>query len=504
MKRLVPVGGLLCGLLLVACAAGEPQTNADQDEAALFLWHLNTGSAEARLHVADGIREWDMERTPEAYEHFQRAIAADPNLALAHLFASGSAQSQQESRAHLAHAVELAPRAGDVGRLVIQIIQKNIENDAEAALELARQLVEIDGENPRSWIVLADMHNALAHRQEARAAVHHALELQPRFAFAHLWLAWSYGVWEPLDLDQAEAHARNAIALVPNEVTPYDYLGDALRQQGRLEEAAQAYTAGAELDPTSALMVQQRGHVNTFLGRYAEARADYDAAVALEPHGNRKARFLVYSPFVNVYEGRPAPSMSELDRVYDVIDGMGIPDTDGVKAFVAIQQFEISRHFRMLPEARAAAARLTELNRKRIAELGTEDVRRIGESWIALDAGRVAALVGDYALAEQKAAEFMRIREPERNPNRNQPAHQLIGTVRLLQNRYEDALREFELSDPNNTYVTYQRGLALEALGRTAEARAMYEKVTQTYMNNVEVAVTRADALRRLELLSGT
>jgi tetratricopeptide (TPR) repeat protein len=504
MRRLMPVGGLLCGLLLVACAAGEPQTNAEQDEAALFLWSLNTASAEARQHVADGMREWDMERAPEAYEHFQRAIAADPNLALAHLFASGAAQSQQESRAHLAHAVELAPGAGDVGRLVIESIQKNIENDAEAALELARQLVEIDGENPRSWILLADMHNALAHRQEARASVHHALELQPRFAFAHLWLAWSYAVFEPLDLDQAEAHARQAIALVPNEVLPHDYLGDALRQQGRLEEAAQAYTVGAELDPTSAMMIQQRGHVNTFLGRYAEARADYDAAVALHPPGNRKGTFQVYSPFVNVYESRPVEAMSELDRVYEAIDGMGVPDPDALKAFVTTGQFEIARHFRLLPEARKAAARLTELNRKRIADLGTEDVRRMSEGWIALDAGRVAALAGDYALAEQKAAEFMRIREPERNPNRNQPAHQLIGTVRLLQNRYEDALREFELSDPNSTYVTYQRGLALEALGRTAEARAMYEKVTRTYMNNGEVAVTRADALRRLELLSGT
>lgn len=505
MKRLMPVvGGLFCGLLMAACAAGEPQADADQDEAALFLWSLNTASAEARMHVADGIREWDMERAPEAHEHFQRAIAADPNLALAHLFASGSAQSQQEGRAHLARAVELAPSAGDAGRLVIEIIEKNIENDAEAALDLARRLVEVDGANPRSWILLADMHNALAQREEARAAVHHALELQPRFAFTHLWLAWSYAVFEPLDLDQAEAHARHAVALVPNEVLPHDYLGDALRQQGRLEEAAQAYTVGAELDPTSALMIQQRGHVNTFLGRYAEARADYDAAVALEPPGNRKATFQVYSPLVHVYEGRPVPAISELDRVFEAIDGMGIPDPDGRKTFVAVQQFEIARHYRLLPEARTAAARLTELNRKRIADLGTDDVRRMSEGWIALDAGRVAALAGDYALAEQKAAEFMRIREPERNPNRNRPAHELLGTVALLQNRYEDALRELELSDPNNTYVMYQRGLALEALGRTAEARAAYEKVTQTYLNNVEVAVTRGDALRRLERLSGT
>jgi tetratricopeptide (TPR) repeat protein len=505
MRRLNPViSGLLCGLLAAACAAGEPQTSAEQDEAALFLWSLNTTSQEARQHVADGMREWDMERGPEAYEHFQRAIAADPDLALAHLFAAGSAQSQQDVRAHLDHAVERAQGAGEVGRLIIEIVRKNVENDAEGALEAARRLVEIDGDNPRSWILLADMHNALAHREEAREAVDRALELQPGFAFAHMWLAWSYSVFEPLDLAQAEAHARHAVELAPNEVTPHDYLGDALRQQGRLEEAAQAYTAGAELDPTNALMIQQRGHVNTFLGRFAEARADYDAAAALEPHGNRKATFLVYSPLVNVYEGRPAPAISELEAVYAAVDGMGIPDPVAVKTFVTVQQFEIARHHRMLPEARAAAARLTELNQQRIAAIGTDDVRRIAEGFIALDAGRVAALAGDYALARQKAAEFVRIREPERNPNRNQPAHELLGTVALMQERYEDALREFDLSDPNNTRVAYQRGLALEALGRTAEAREAYERVSQTYLNNIEVAVTRGDALRKLQTLAGS
>jgi tetratricopeptide (TPR) repeat protein len=499
MKLLKPIAGsMLCMLLVAACGAGTRQDLSTQAEAGMFLWPLNTSSEEARQYFIDGTREFDFERRPEAYEHFKRAIAADPEFALAHVMAYLAAQSAQQGTTHLAAAVELAPQASALDQLIIEIYRKAEARDDEGGLASARRLVEMDATNPRSWLMQADMHNRLGQQLEARAAARTAIDLQPDFAYAHLWQAWLMTVFAPFDLETAEAHARQAVTLAPNEVLPYDFLGDALRQQGRLEEAATAYTQGAELDPTAGLMIQQRGQANTFLGRFAEARADFDASIVSQT-GNRRATMGVYRAFVHLYEDNPEAALEELEAQYQGVDALGIPAPLEAKAFIALQQRLIALHHGLLPQARRAVAYMEEVGRATIAAGVTEEQRRGIESATAFEAGVLAAYEGRYQVAEQKAAEYVRIRESERTAGKEWAAHDLRGTVALLQGRHEDALAHFAQADPYSIYVQYRRGIALEALGRTAEARAAFEVVTQVYFNNVEVAVTRNEALRKLK-----
>ncbi len=503
MKR-IPLIATLVMLppTLVACAADEPRTEIIRAEADLALWPLSTTSDEARQYFADGFREWDMERDVEAYEHFQRAIAADPALALAELGASGTAQEFSISRAHLARAVELAPQAGEVERILIAIVQSAVNGDNERALELGKQLVEADSTNARSWLTLAERYEAVGQREEARSAARRATEIQPRFAPARIFLAFSYSQLQPRDLALAEEHARRAVEAEPDEPATHDYLGDALRAQGRLEEAADEYTRAAELDPTKGAALQQRGHVNTFLGRYAEARADYDAAVELAT-GNAKAGLGMYRALVHIYEGDPRGAVEELEEQYQAIDGMDIPDPTALKAVIAVNQRTIAQHAGLLADARRAVKRLAELNRDAAERVGTEDVRRWAESMTAFDAGYLAVYEGDYETAREKAREFMRIRAPERNPNANRPAHFLLGMAAFFQDRPAEAVEQFEQASPDNGFATYHKALALEQLGRTDDAREAFRTVAETYFNNAEIAVTRQSAIEKLKQLDG-
>jgi tetratricopeptide (TPR) repeat protein len=501
MKR-IPHGlfAVMTVLMLAACGAGGPENEAVRADEMLALWPMAISSDEARQEVADGMRELDMNREDVAYEHFKRAIAADPNFAMAELFASWSAQGGPEQGfAHIARAVELSKNASEIEQLLVSSTRKSYDGDDDGALADAQQLVKIDPDGARSWDLLGFYYNQTRRRAEARAARDKAIELAPSLVLSYLTQSFSYAQQEPFDFAKAEQYARKAVELVPNDEEVYDILGDALRAQGKLEEAAQAYTRSAELDPTSGDALQQRGHVNTFLGRYAEARADYDAAVPLAS-GNLKPNLAMYRGFVHLYEGNPKAAVAELEQLYASVDGMNVPNPVGAKQFLLSQAIiPITTHHRMIPEAQSAVDRAAQLNQTLMERVTTEEFRRGARASTALDAGYLAYAKGDYAGARQKAAEFMQIREPDHSPTKNTPAHVLLGYIALAQNRAEEAVREFEQGNPDNILMNFKHAQALEALGRTADAEQLYNKLANFYFNPVGIALVRNDVLAKVK-----
>lgn len=485
----------LTAVAVAGCGAGTPQNEATR-EAMLALPPLTTSSEEARREFSEGIRELDMNRLPQAFTHFERAAAADPNFALAELLAAVAAPSFDAYLTHLRKAEALAGKASPAERARIQMERKRLDGDDEGVLELARQNVQAARDNPRFWLDLAVAHAQLAQRVPERAAYDTAIAVAPDFSLAHMLKSISYYTEEPRDFAVAEASARRAVELEPNEATVYDVLGDALRAQGKLEEAAQAYTQCAENDPTDGNCLQQRGHVNTFLGRYPEARADYDASIQLS-ESNTKVAFGNYRAFVHVYAGDPRAAVEELEALYQRIDGLNIDEPVGLKIATDSQAMAIANHYGMTAEAERSVARRAKLLQVQADKANTVEARRAAAAAMALDQANLALARNDFARATAQANEYMRIRAPDRNPNKNRLAHYVLGMVALRQKRYEDAARELNQDIPI-IYYDYHLALALEALGRQAEARALYDRVANYYFNNVAFSFVRKDALAKV------
>ena len=502
----------LFGAVLLAACGGEPEQPQamGSDGNPINMWPLTTSSDEARRHVAQGQYLLDVSRFGlEAYEHFRLAIEADPNFAFGYLFAATTAPSLEEGRANLARAEALAEGASETEQLLIRITRKNVDNEEEAALELAQQLVKLEANNPRAWLVLADIQSALAREQEDRQSAAKALEIEPNFVAAHIYLANSYIFVRPLDLARAEPHIQGAIALVPNEPFPYDLLGDLYRSQGQLQEAAEAYTQAAEPDPNNAVnavALQQRGHVHSFLENYEGARADYDAAIRLA-RGNAKANFGAWRALVYVHAGDPKAAIDELEQLHQAIDGMGVPDPDGAKLFALNYQGVIALHHGYFDVAERAVQRATVLWRKRADQVGTEAFRRAREADIADVEGLLATRKGDYARATRKAQEFMKLLERSPNPARNLPAHELLGLVALLQGKYGEAVQhyqqavELQLGSPQqgtDAYLKYHYALALEGAGRMTEAQEVFRQVASFYFNDAGAALVHEEARAKI------
>lgn len=460
---------------------------------------VTTSSSTAREQFLLGVRDMEAGRTPSARSRFGQAIAADPAFALGHLYSAFVSNTPGSYRAHLEHAERAASNASAAEQLRIQIERRRFANDDVGALELAQQLVRAAPNDPRALQILAAVQFDLGQTAEGRASLMRATQIAPTFAPAIIDLGNSYLTVEPRDLAQAEIYIRRAVALEPNEAYTHDFMGDVYRAQNRLQEARGEYTRMTELDPTRALAFQQRGHVNSFLGNWAEARADYDRSIALGEPGE-KAAYGMARALVSVHSGDAAAAERELDQLVASIDGMNVPNATGAKIGALFPQLQIALHSGHLDVADRALDQLRTLWRRQAELGGTPEFERNRDANIAYAEGLLAAYKGDFGTARSKAQEVMRVVSPARNPRKNEFAHELLGMADLLQRNYVAATGHFAEADPNNLYTTYNHALALEGAGRTVEARALFSRVAATNFNNAGIALVKRDAARKASM----
>jgi tetratricopeptide (TPR) repeat protein len=495
----------VCSLVITFAATNlEAQVNASTTSPITvappdaMMVPLTSASSAAKDHFMLGLRQMDIGAPgAEVRAHFLAAVAADASFALAHLYAALNANTRADYLAHLNHAVGLADKASPAERLMIQTEQRLSVNDPKGALEVARRLVQAAPSNPRVLQILAGIQFNLRQPSEARATLEQAIKLAPRFALVHIDLGSSYLQTEPKDIAKGEAHIRHALELEPNEPYVHDFMGDAYRAKNDLANARLEYTRMTELDAQDAGAFQQRGHVNSFLGKFDEARADYDKSITLGD-ADAKAAFAVYKAFVNVYAGAPAAAEQDLDKIVAAIDGLDVPDKINAKLFALNSQLAIALHHGHINVATRAVDAMRALWREQAAG-GTPEFIRTREANIIYVEGRLAAGNGDYAGTRAKAEEYMKVVEPGLNPRKNERGHELLGIADLVQRNYAAAAAHLAQANPDGSYITYQRALALEGAGQSAEASTLFKRVADTNFNSVEIALTKADAARRVK-----
>lgn len=247
-----------------------------------------TQDLEAYASYLRGRHSWN-QRTPASYdravEHFQRAIAADPEFAAAH--------------AGLAAVHLLQGMAGAV--------------EAQAARGLARtaalRAVELDAGSAEAHSVLGLYLHAYEWNVEAaEREFRESIRLDPNSVLAHAW----YGnLLSALGRnDQAIEEKRRAVDLDPLVPALHETLAFTLVRAGRLDEAAQQVENAIELDPTywrahavAGLIHEHRGrpddairayeHANELAGaRYHRTKADI-ARVLARAGRREEARRLV-------------------------------------------------------------------------------------------------------------------------------------------------------------------------------------------------------------------
>ena len=494
-------------LVTSSCGAAPPQGTSrdlaalDAVTSAISGLPLTTASADARNHFLQGEREVDLTRFFDAQEHFRRAVAADSTFALGYLNVATTSNSLEDFKTNLARAEHFASSASEAEQIQIQIARKGFENDVSGQLALAEQLVAKFPQSPRALLILAGIQGGLNRQADNRATDEKALALAPNFLAVHIDIGNSYLSGEPKDFQKALQHFQAAEALAPNEPGMHDVLGDAQRALNNLPAARAEYTRGHELNPRDASLLQQRGHVNSFAGDYAAARADYDSSMALG-RGNERGFFAPFRAYVSVYAGDTKGAIAELNQLVASADAMNLPDPLAVKVNALANILIIAIETRDFPAAEAALKQRMLLTREQADKSGSAGFRRATEANGAYFNAWLAARKGDYATAKREADRYTTIVAPDANPRKMEAFHQLQGFIAAYQGKQADAAAHFAQGNQQDPYIQYQYATALDASGQSAKAKPMFQALAVYNFNSLGYALIRKEARAKANVAS--
>ena len=198
------------------------------------------------------------------------------------------------------------------------------------AIEHLQQAVQKDATYALAYAALADCHNYLAQRDQAKQAVLKALELDETLGEAHGSLGFFRFLYD-WDFSRAEEEFKRALSLTPGYAEAHHWYAIYLANVGRHDEANDHASRAIELDPLSLLM-NMTPALNFYLSRqHDKAFEQLQKVIEMEPNFVA-ARSVMGN--VLVQKGQFEDAIGEFKKVLELIKGAAVPEAS-VKALMA-------------------------------------------------------------------------------------------------------------------------------------------------------------------------
>lgn len=450
-----------CVLLVLVAALSAATTDAAKIP-------ITTKSDEAKKEFLLGRDLSDRLLVQESLQHFDRAVALDPEFASAELALANNSATAKDFFDHQKKAMKLADKVSKGEKLLILANEAGSNGDVVRQKEYLEKLVT-------------------AYPNDERA----------RFTLANYYFGQQ-------ELDEAIAHYKKATTLAPGYSPAYNVLGYAYRQQGHYVDAEQAFRKYIELIPNDPNPYDSYAELLLKMGRFEDSLTQYHKALAIDPH-------FVPSHFGiaadQMYLGKPEEATAELQKMADqarndgelrtAFFGMAVVATDSGKLDQALKAMD--KEYAVAEKKNDVASMAADLQAKGniLVEMSnydeatrqfdrslqlmqasslSQDIKENATLLHHFDLAGIAIARNDYAAAKSHAEEFRRGAEATKNPAQVQQAHELSGRIALAEKDYDKAVTELEranLQDPRNLY---RLSLAYEGKGNSAKAQEFLAK----------------------------
>lgn len=459
---------------------------------------VTTSSDAARAAFVQGEAYLDVGRNDQAREAFRKAVDLDPRFTYAWLNLAAAASSPGEFREATGKGTETADDKSQGEKLLVAVNETYLSADADRRVKMAEKLVAAYPRSPRARLAHGFALQSLDRHDEARVAFSGAVKIEPDLYAAHAALGFSYLFNEPRDPATAVAHMEHGLGLAPREAKAHEAAGDGYRALGDLLGARTAYSRALELDPELSVASLKKGHVNSFLAHFDEARRDYDAGVRGAVGANRFT-FANYRAFVHLHAGRSDEAIRELRDIAREAAGSDLSADDryGARVFTLTNAAAIALHHGRTDEARTILDERARAVRSEAERLGDVDFMRRQEADIRLWNARLALGRGDVRGADRELERHRELLASDRDPTRLQGYHLVKGLIALDEGRSHRAVRELRRADPEDQYAKFHLALALEGAGRRTESSRLFREVADFHFNSVDYALVRNEALKK-------
>jgi len=459
-------GLLLSAAVLTACnQTGVSAAAPDQGKLP-----VTTRSEEARQEFLKGRDLSEKLLGQESLQHFNKAIALDPEFASAELAWANNSPTAKEFQDHLNRAVSLADKVSDGERLLILANQAGANGDAAKQKDYLEKLVAAYPNDERAQYSLGAY---LFGQQALDPAIEHlkkAAEIASNYSQTYNLLGYAYRQKE--DYADAEQVFRKYIELIPNDPNPYDSYAELLLKMGRFEDSQAQYRKALSVDPHFMASHFGLSAALLYAGKGQEAQAELQN-MASHARNDGELRTAYFGMAVLATDsGKFDQALQAIDKQYavaqkinDVVAMAGDIQTKG-RILAEIPRFEdaqreFDRSFKMVENSSQSQ--------------GVKDTTKLLHQFNLTE---LAIEKKNFAAAKAKAEEFRQAAEATKNPFQIRQAHELAGRIALGEKDYGKAIAELQQADQQNPQNLYRLSQAYRGSGDHAKAEDYLAKAT--------------------------
>lgn len=458
---------ITASLALGVTATGCKSVHANEDGKI----PITTKSDEARSEFLLGRDLSERLLGQESLQHFDKAIALDPDFAIAELNRANNSATAKEFLDHLNKAVSLTEKVTEGERLLILANEAAANGNTVKQKDYLEKLVALYPNDERAQFNLA---NYYFFQQELDPAIEHekkTTELAPSFSGAYNILGYAYS--QKGDYAEAEQAFKKYVELIPQDPNPYDSYAELLLKMGRFADSVVQYRKALSVDPNFNPSRFGLSADLTYMGKPEEAAAELKT-MADRARNDGELRTAYFAMAVLAADqGKLDEAVQAIDKQYAIAqkknDMTAMAGDLRVKGNILMQmsKFDLAKqqfdHSLQLMEA------------SNVSQEAKDNARLM--HWFDLTG--VAIGKKDYTSAKIHSEQFRQGAEASKNSLQIMQLHELAGRIALAEKNYDNAIAELEQSNLQNPYNLYRLAQAYQAKGYNAKAKLFYTQAAE-------------------------
>jgi tetratricopeptide (TPR) repeat protein len=455
---------------------------------------ITTTSKEAKKLFIEGREKVEALENVSASQLLEKAIALDPNFAMAYIYRSQSGGGFVVAKENREKAFALADKVSPGEKLWILAVKSNAESNRVDYIKYIEELLKMF---PKDKRVLVAMAFIFANNQDfTNAILYHskALEIDKNYALAINSLGYIYMTQE--NWVEAEKMFKRQISILPNNPNPYDSYAQLLLRTSRYDDAIANFETAIEKSPAFLNAFSGMGLAYCHKGDFLKARECYQKQFEMAPNASFRIASLENKINSYLFEQNLPVALKGVEEIRAIAQKEKLTTAElmsyGIAGLISLElgnleqaamEFEMGRSFLINAE-------LSPTNKEASSLLQTYQ--------------RCALLA---KLHEFEAVTNLMTNAKTLVDKRNNPAEQRTYILNLARHEFDKGNYEGVITlcqkTPLEFYAWYLLARSFEMKGEHENAKKFYEKVVGWNGTGFNYATIRSVAKQKLSLVVG-
>jgi tetratricopeptide (TPR) repeat protein len=487
MKKTRGVISAVMSLFILLCLTGCSTTPKDAGKIP-----ITTSSDAAKQNFITARDLTEKLQGQESLQYFDKAIAADPGFAQAYLLRAAFQPTAKDFFDDLNKAVSLSANVSQGEQLMLSGFEAGVNANPMKQIADYEKLVSLYPKDERAQNLLANAYFGLFQDQKAIDTYKKAVEINPDFSGTYNSLGYAYR--RVGNYPESEKAFQKYIDLIPNDPNPYDSYAELLLKEGKYDDAIQNYQKALSKNPGFVSSKVGIAAAQMYKGDYDVARAELQQLYDAARNDGEKRTALFNMAVTYVDEGKPDMALKEMDKEYAIAEAQkDYGNMSGDLNAMGVILYESGKY----KEALDKFQKSVDVFNNSASSQALKDNVKLG---LLFNEGQVAMKEKNLTEASEKAEQFMNGVKAINNDNQIRLAHELMGTIALAQNKYDDCLSHLSQANQQNPYTIFYSARAYELKGDKQKAKEYYEKVLNfNVLPNLNTAFARSNAKKMLK-----